>query len=75
LGWRPIYHHQDERIEACLFGAFLAYGLSITLRRRLRALVGGLMLRVISEKLATLQLVDERLPTTDGREPRLVRRT
>jgi hypothetical protein len=49
--------------------------LSITLRQRLKALAGGLMPRVVFEKLATLQLLDVRLPTTDGRELLLVRRT
>ena len=75
LSLRPIYHHKPERIEAHLFVAFLAYCLSITLRQRLKALAGGLMPRVVFEKLATLQLLDVRVPTTDGRELRLVRRT
>ena len=75
LGLRPIYHHKPERIEAHLFVAFLAYCLSITLRQRLKALSGGLMPRVVFEKLATLQLLDVRVPTTDGRELLLVRRT
>jgi hypothetical protein len=75
LGLRPIYHHKPERIEAHLFVAFLAYCLSITLRQRLKALAGGLMPRVVFEKLATLQLLDVRVPTTDGRELLLVRRT
>jgi transposase len=75
LGLRPIYHHKPERIEAHLFVAFLAYCLSITLRQRLKALAGGLMPRVVFEKLATLQLLDARVPTTDGRELLLVRRT
>jgi hypothetical protein len=75
LGLRPIYHHKPERIQAHLFVAFLAYCLSITLRQRLKALAGGLMPRVIFEKLATLQLLDVRVPTTDGRELLLVRRT
>lgn len=75
LGLRPIYHHTPARIEAHLFVAFLAYCLSITLRQRLRALAGGLMPRVVFEKLATLQLLDVRVPTTDGRELLLVRRT
>ena len=74
-GLRPIYHHKPERIEAHLFVAFLAYCLSITLRQRLKALAGGLMPRVVFEKLATLQLLDVRGPTTDGRELLLVRRT
>jgi hypothetical protein len=75
LGLRPIYHQKPERIEAHLFVAFLAYCLSITLRQRLKALAGGLMPRVVFEKLATLQLLDVRVPTTDGRELLLVRRT
>jgi transposase len=75
LGLRPIYHHKAERIQAHLFVAFLAYCLSITLRQRLKALAGGLMPRVVFEKLATLQLLDVRVPTTDGRELLLVRRT
>ena len=75
LSLRPIYHHKPERIEAHLFVAFLAYCLSITLRQRLKALASGLMPRVVFEKLATLQLLDVRVPTTDGRELRLVRRT
>jgi hypothetical protein len=75
LGLRPIYHRKAERIEAHLFVAFLAYCLSITLRQRLRGLAGGLMPRVVFEKLATLQLLDVRVPTTDGRELLLVRRT
>lgn len=75
LGLRPIYHYKPERIEAHLFVAFLAYCLSITLRQRLKALAGGLMPRVVFEKLATLHLLDVRVPTTDGRELLLVRRT
>jgi hypothetical protein len=75
LDLRPIDHHKPERIEAHLFVAFLAYCLSITLRQRLKALAGGRMPRVVFEKLATLQLLDVRVPTTDGRELLLVRRT
>ena len=75
LGLRPIYHHRPDRIEAHLFVAFLAYCLSITLRQKLKTLAGGLMPRVVFEKLATVHLLDVRVPTTDGRELRLVRRT
>jgi len=75
LGLRPIFHYKPERIESHLFVAFLAYCLSITLRQRLRALAGGLMPRVVFEKLATIQLLDVSIPTTDGREIFLVRRT
>jgi DDE family transposase len=75
LGLRPIFHQKPARIEAHLFVAFLAYCLSITLRQRLRQLSGGLMPRAVLEKLATIQLLDVRVPTTDGRELLLVRRT
>lgn len=75
LGLRPIFHHKPERIEAHLFVAFLAYCLSITLRQQLRGLAPGLMPRVVFEKLATLQMLDVWVPTTDGRELLLVRRT
>lgn len=75
LNLRPIYHCKAQRIEAHLFVAFLAYCLSITLRQRLKALAGGLMPRVVFEKLTTLQLLDVRVPTTDGRELLLIRRT
>lgn len=75
LGLRPIFHHKAERIEAHLFVAFLAYCLSVTLRQVLRAAAPGLMPRVVFEKFATLQMLDVRVPTTDGRELLLVRRT
>jgi len=75
LGLRPIYHRNPERIEAHLFVAFLAYCLSTTLRQQLRAMAGGLMPRVVLEKLSGLMMLDVRLPTTDGRELVLARRT
>lgn len=75
LGLRPIFHHKPERIEAHLFVAFLAYCLSITLRQQLRPLAPGLMPRVVLEKLAGLQMLDVVIPTTDGRELLLCRRT
>lgn len=75
LGLRPIFHKKAERIEAHLFVAFLAYCLSITLRQQLRAKATGLMPRVVLEKLATVEMLDVHIPTTDGRELCLTRRT
>jgi hypothetical protein len=75
LGLRPIFHQRPDRIEAHLFVAFLAYCLSITLRQQLRGLAGGLMPRTVFEKLATVQMLNVVVPTTDGRELLLVRRT
>lgn len=75
LGLRPIFHQRPDRIEAHLFVAFLAYCLSITLRQQLRGLAAGLLPRVVFEKLATLQMLDVCVPTTDGRELLLTRHT
>jgi transposase len=75
LALRPVYHQLPGRIEAHLFIAFLAYCLSITLRQQLKAHAAGLMPRSVFEKLATIQLLDVRIPTTDGRELLLERRS
>jgi transposase len=75
LSLRPIFHKKPRRIEAHLFIAFLSYCLSITLRQQLRGLAGGLMPRTVFEKLATVQMLDVRIPTTDGRELLLTRHT
>lgn len=67
LAIRPIFHQRDDRIEAHIFVAFLAYCLQVTLKQRLRALASGLTPRAALEKFAALQMVDVHLPTTDGR--------
>ena len=75
LAIRPIYHQTDERIEAHIFVAFLAYCLQVTLKQRLRALAPGLTPRSVLEKMAAIQMVDVYLPTTDGRTVTLSRYT
>jgi transposase len=72
---RPIHHQKEERIEAHIFVAFLAYCLQITLTRRLKSLAPGLTARSVLEKLAGMQMIDVHLPTTDGREVILTRYT
>src|SRR5271169_1585793 len=72
LAIRPIYHQTDERIEAHIFVAFLAYCLQVTLKQRLRSLAPGLTPRSVLEKMAAIQMVDMHLPTTDGRTVPLV---
>ena len=67
LAVRPIFHQRDDRIDAHLFVAFLAYCLQVTLKQRLRALAPGLTPRAALEKFAAMQMVDVHLPTTDGR--------
>ena len=75
LAIRPIYHQSDERIEAHIFVAFLAYCLQVTLKQRLRSLAPGLTPRSVLDKMAAIQMVDVRLPTTDGRTVILSRYT
>ena len=75
LAIRPIYHQTDERIEAHIFVAFLAYCLQVTLKQRLRSLAPGLTPRSVLEKMAAIQMVDVHLPTTDGRTVMLSRYT
>jgi hypothetical protein len=67
LSLRPIFHQKDNRIEAHILVAFLAYCLHVTLQERLRARALGLTPRAVLEKFAALQMVDVHLPTTDGR--------
>ena len=66
-GLRPIYHQVEKRVDAHIFVAFLAYALSVTLRQRLAPCAPGLTPRAVLEKLATIQMLDVCLPTTDGR--------
>ena len=75
LAIRPIFHQDQERIEAHIFIAFLAYCLHVTLRRRLHALAAGLTTRSVLEKFAAIQMIDVHVPTTDGRELLLTRYT
>ena len=75
LAIRPIYHQTDERIEAHIFVAFLAYCLQVTLKQRLRSLAPGLTPRSVLDKMAAIQMVDVQLPTTDGRTVILSRYT
>src|SRR5713226_5338824 len=67
LGLRPIYHQLEQRIEAHIFVAFMAYCLHVTLRARLRPLARGLTARAVLDKLAAVQMLDVHFPTTDAR--------
>ena len=75
LALRPVYHQNENRIEAHIFVAFLAYCLHVTLRRWLRDLAPGLTPRSVLEKFAAVQMIDVHLPTTDGRHVILPRHT
>ena len=67
LGVRPIYHQKEERIDAHIFVAFLAYCLQVTLKNRAAAYAPGLTPHAILEKLGAIQMIDVWFPTTDGR--------
>ncbi len=67
LQLRPIYHQLQHRIEAHIFVAFMAYCLHVTLKARLRPLAPGLTPRAVLDKFATMQMLDVKFPTTDGR--------
>lgn len=75
LAVRPIYHQHEDRIEAHIFVAFLAYCLQVTLKARLKPAAGGITPREVLMKFKTMQMVDVRVPTTDGRELLLSRYT
>src|SRR6202451_3809430 len=60
LQLRPIYHQLEQRVEAHIFVAFLAYCLHVTLRARLKPLA-------VLDKFAAVQILDVHFPTTDGR--------
>jgi transposase len=67
LGLRPIFHQKDPRIEAHIFLCFLAYCLQVTLKQRLQNSAPGLTPRSALEQMRGLQMLDVRIPTTDGR--------
>lgn len=75
LAVRPIFHRTEDRIEAHIFVAFIAYCLQVTLKARLKPLAGGLTPREVIAKFKTMQMVDVHIPTTDGRELTLSRYT
>ncbi len=75
LAVRPIFHQNQQRVEAHIFVSFLAYCLHVTLGQRLHSLAPGLTVRSVLEKFAALQMIDVHLPTTDDRKIILTRTT
>jgi hypothetical protein len=67
LQLRPIYHQLEQRVEAHIFVAFLAYCLHVTLRARLKPMAPGLTPRAVLDKFAAIQMLDVHFSTTDGR--------
>jgi transposase len=67
LGIRPIYHRLQDRVDAHILIAFLAYCLQVTLKNRLQIHAPGLTPTAVLEKLSTIQMIDVWIPTRDGR--------
>ena len=75
LSIRPIHHQSDDRIEAHIFISFLSYCVWVTLKRRLHQMAPGLTPAEVLSKMAAMQMLDVKLPTTDGRTVVLTRYT
>ena len=71
---RPIFHQKEDRIEAHIFVAYLAYCLQVTLQAKLRQVAGGLTPRSLMEKFATMQMMDVFFPTEQPGKELLFRR-
>ena len=71
---RPIFHQKEERVEAHIFVAYLAYCLHVTLQAKLRQVAGGLTPRSLLEKFATMQMMDVFFPTEEPGKELLFRR-
>ena len=67
LAVRPVYHQREDRIEAHILVAFLAFCVHATLRHKLRSKAPGLTPRSLIEQLSAIQMLDVYFPTTDGR--------
>jgi transposase len=67
LAIRPIFHYVQPRVEAHIFVAFMGYCLLATLRKHLEPLAPGLSPKAVLEQLASIQMLDVCLPTSDGR--------
>lgn len=68
LNLRPIHHQIENRVEAHIFVAFLAYCLTVTLRMKLSNAASGLTPREVLKIFAGIKMVDVHIPVTDGRE-------
>jgi transposase len=67
LAIRPIWHHVQPRVEAHIFVAFMGYCLMAMLRKHLEPLAPGLSPKAVLEQLASIQMLEVCLPTSDGR--------
>lgn len=70
---RPIFHHKQDRGDAHVLFAVLAYALSVTIQLRHRAARGQLTTAALLEKLERLQLAELSFRTTDDTRLRFER--
>jgi transposase len=66
LSIRPIFHQTEQRIEAHIFVTFLAYCLQVTLDQKLKSWAPGWTPRSVIEQLKAMQMIDVKVPTSDG---------
>lgn len=64
---RPIHHQLEQRADAHILIAFLAYCLQVTLKNRLTAHAPGLTPAAVMDQLATIRMIDVCIPTVDDR--------
>lgn len=67
LGFRPVYHQLDDRIEAHIFTSFVVFCLLMTHRAMARGRAPELTPRQIIANMKILKMIDVVMPTTDGR--------
>lgn len=75
LSIRPIFHKVEQRIEAHIFVTFLAYCLQVTLAQQLKSLAPGWTPRSVIEQLKGMQMIDVKVPISDGRIMKMARYT
>ena len=63
---RPIYHHKEDRGDAHILFAVLAYALSVTIQLRHRKHGGDLTTAALLEALQPLGLAELSYRTSDG---------
>lgn len=63
---RPIFHHKEERADAHVLFAVLAYAMSVTLQLRHRQNAGTLTTPALLEALERVQLAELSFRTLDG---------
>jgi transposase len=67
LAIRPIWHYVQPRVEAHIFVAFMGYCLLSTLGKYLEPIASGLSPKAVLQQLASIQMLEVYLPTSDGR--------